>query len=102
MKFSVGNTDPQIQSRIPLFDQAAAAAYLSEGALDTAEEVIVIECAGGVVDVKHLKLQLLHLLKAVVHLYHLGKLWAQGILYPFRPSKLHRWIAFLNSSQQLI
>ena len=47
---------------------------LSQSALQASQEVIIIEAAGGIVNVIHHELELLHLLKTVLHLDNLAEL----------------------------
>ena len=53
---------------------AQACTDLSQSALQASQEVIVVQGAGGIVNVIHHQLELLYLLKTVVHLYHLAEL----------------------------
>ena len=61
---------------------------LPQGALQASKEVIIIQSAGGVVDVVDHELEFLHLLEAIVDLYDLAELRIQRVLDPFRPSQL--------------
>ena len=61
---------------------------LPQGALQASKEVIIIQSAGGVVDVVDHELKLLYLLETIVDLYDLAELRIQGVLDPFRPSQL--------------
>ena len=54
--------------------QGHACTDLPQGAMQASKEVIVIQAARGVVDVIDHELELLHLLKAIVNLYHLTEL----------------------------
>ena len=47
---------------------------LSQSALQASQEVIIIEAAGGIVNVIHHELEFLHLLKTVLHLDNLAEL----------------------------
>ena len=69
--------------------------YLSQGTLQTPYEVIIVKGTGGiggVVKIIDRELELLYLLKVVVHHYGGGKDRVQGVLLPLCPAILETWM----------
>lgn len=59
------------------------ATYLSQGALNRSQVVVIVKTAGAVVNVIDGEAELLRLLKAIVHLDGGGEIGVQCVLLPF-------------------
>ena len=60
--------------------------YLAKITLYLSKEIIVVQRL--IIDIKHTKLQLLNVLKMVVDINGLCKLWIKVVFYLFRTTKL--------------
>ena len=62
--------------------------YLAKITLYLSKEIIVVQRTRLIIDIKHTKLQLLNVLKMVVDINGLCKLWIKVVFYLFRTTKL--------------
>ena len=72
--------------------------YLSQSALQLSKEIVIGELLRFVVYVIYCKEQLLNILKVIVNLKSVNKVWIKTILHIFRASNLKTYTAIINNT----